>query len=74
MGNGMINILEGRVEWNEGYFDITKPSLVWLKLRLCAQLKSNVVVIADFIPFENFETGKKTFQFNYAKMKVISKH
>jgi hypothetical protein len=42
--------LEGSVELDEGYFEITAPSTVWLKRGRRSQSKTNVAVLAESTP------------------------
>lgn len=67
-------ILIGGVELDEGYFEKTAPKNVKLKRGRGSQSKSNVAVMAESTPLENFETGEKTSHFRYAKMKVLTSH
>ena len=66
--------LEGSVELDEGYFEITAPSTVRLKRGRGSQSKTNVAVMAESTPLEDIETGEKSSQFRYAKMKVLTSH
>lgn len=66
--------LEGSVELDEGYFEITAPGTVRLKRGRGSQSKTNVAVMAESTPLEDIETGEKSSQFRYAKMKVLTSH
>ncbi len=66
--------LEGEVEFDEGYFTHcirrgSKP-----KHGRSSQNKKNVAVIAESTPLEGLETGKKSRQCRYFKMKVLNSH
>jgi hypothetical protein len=75
--------LEGSVELDEGYFEISAPSNVRLKRGRGSQSKTNVAVMAEpslreqrslCTLIEDIETGEKSSQFRYAKMKVLTSH
>lgn len=66
--------LEGMVELDEGYFTKgirrgSKP-----KRGRGSQTKSNVVVMAESTEIENIETGEKSRQCRYFKMRVLENH
>lgn len=66
--------LNGGIELDEGYFEIVTPNTTKLKRGRGSQSKSNVAVMAESTPLEDIETGKKSSQFRYAKMKTLTSH
>jgi hypothetical protein len=66
--------LEGSVELDEGYFEIASPRSVHLKRGRGSQSKTNVAVMAESTPLEDIDTGERSSQFRYAKMKVLTSH
>lgn len=67
-------ILNGSIELDEGYFEKTNKTQSKLKRGRGSQTKTNVAVMAESTPLENIETGEKSSQFRYAKMKVLTSH
>jgi hypothetical protein len=66
--------LNRNIQLDEGYFEITAPSTVRLKRGRGSQSKTNVAVMAESTPLEDIDTGEKSSQFRYAKMKVLTSH
>jgi hypothetical protein len=62
--------LEDMVELDEGYFPQSSKAIK-LKRGKGSQRKRNVVVMAESTPLEDIETGKKSSQCRFFKMKVI---
>lgn len=65
--------LSDLVELDEGYFPQASPKATKLKRGKGSQRKKNVVVMAESIPLEELETGKRSSQCRFFKMKVIDK-
>jgi hypothetical protein len=77
MGNrDSLYNLEGMIEFDEGYFstETNKNDKQNLKRGRGSQKKNNVAVMAESTPLEDIETGKKSKQCRYFKMKVLSGH
>lgn len=66
--------LEGAVEFDEGYFEKATSEKVKLKRGRGSQRQSNVAVMAESTPLEQIETGQKSNQCRYFKMKVLTNH
>jgi len=66
--------LEGMIELDEGYFEKTTSIHTQLKRGRGSQAKTNVAVMAESTALEDLETGAKSSQFRYAKMKVLTSH
>jgi len=66
--------LEGAVEFDEGYFEKATSEKVKLKRGRGSQRQSNVAVMAESTPLEKIETGQKSNQCRYFKMKVLTNH
>jgi len=66
--------LDGSIELDEGYFEKPAPKGVKKKRGRGSQSKSNVAVMAESTPLEDIDTGEKSSQFRYAKMKVLTSH
>lgn len=66
--------LNGGIELDEGYFEIVTPNTIKLKRGRGSQSKTNVAVMAESTPLEDIETGEKSSQFRYAKMKTLTSH
>jgi len=66
--------LDGGIELDEGYFEIVTPNTTKLKRGRGSQSKTNVAVMAESTPLEDIETGEKSSQFRYAKMKTLTSH
>jgi hypothetical protein len=62
--------LNGTIELDEGYFEVA-PNTTKLKRGRGSQSKTNVAVMTESAPLEDIETGLKSSQFRYAKMKTI---
>lgn len=63
--------LEGSVEFDEGHFEKATPTGTKLKRGRGSQKQQNVAVMAESTPLEDIETGKKSSQCRYFKMKVL---
>lgn len=73
MGNrDALYMLEGTVEFDEGYFTKASPDGIKLKRGKGSQRKQNVAVMAESTPIEDPETGKQSSHCRYFKMKVLS--
>jgi len=68
--------LEDMIEFDEAYFAVeTKESdKQKLKRGRGSQKQSNVAVMAESVPLEDPDTGKKSKQCRYFKMKVLDTH
>jgi len=68
--------LEGMIEFDEGYFatETCKVEKENLKRGRGSQKQKNVAVMAESTPLEDVETGKKSKQCRYFKMKVLENH
>ena len=66
--------LEGAVEFDEGYFEKATSQKVKLKRGRGSQRQMNVAVMAESTPLEDIETGTKSRQCRYFKMKVLYDH
>ncbi len=66
--------LEGMVEFDEGYFEKTTPAGIKLKRGKGSVKQQNVAVMAESIPLESLETGKKNKAVRYFKMQVLNSH
>ena len=66
--------LEGQIEFDEGYFEVATSTKVKLKRGRGSQRQKQVAVMAESIPLENIDTGVKTRQCRYFKMKVVDNH
>jgi hypothetical protein len=69
-----LNKLEGMIEFDEGYFEKATPENTRLKLGRGSQRQSNVAVMAESTELEATETGFKSKQCRYFKMKVLQNH
>jgi len=67
-------VLDGTIELDEGYFEKPAPKHTRIKRGRGSQSKTNVAVMTEATPLEDIETGKKSSQFRYAKMKVLNSH
>ena len=75
MGNrDNLYTLEGMVEFDEAYFITATPDGVKLKRGKGSQRTQNVAVMAESTPLEDIETGVKSKQCRYFKMKVLESH
>lgn len=75
MGNrDALYTLHGMIEFDEGYFEKATPEGIKLKRGKGSQKQQNVAVMAESIFLENIETGKKSKQCRYFKMKVLDSH
>jgi len=64
--------LEGSIEFDEGHFSTSsKQNDIKLKRGRGSQKQTNVAVLAESTPLEDIETGKKSSQCRYFKMKVL---
>jgi hypothetical protein len=66
--------LEGAIEFDEGYFEKATSEKVKLKRGRGSQRQMNVAVMAESTPLEDLETGIKSRQCRYFKMKVLYDH
>lgn len=66
--------LEGAIEFDEGYFEKATSQKVKLKRGRESQRQMNVAVMAESTPLEDIETGIKSSQCRYFKMKVLYNH
>jgi len=64
--------LSDMIEFDEGYFPKSTPKALNLKRGKGSQRKKNVAVMAESIPLEDIETGKKSSQCRFFKMKVLN--
>jgi CRISPR/Cas system-associated protein endoribonuclease Cas2 len=67
-------MLDGSVEFDEGYFMHAVSENTKLKRGRGSQQKQNVAVAAESTPLEDIETGEQSSHFRYAKMKVLESH
>ena len=75
MGNrDALYTLEGMIEFDEAYFSKATPDGIKLKRGKGSQRKQNVAIMAESIPLEDPETGKKEKHCRYFKMKVLENH
>jgi hypothetical protein len=66
--------LKGAIEFDEGYFEKATSSKVKLKRGRGSQKQINVAVMAESTPLEDIDTGIKSSQCKYFKMKVVGNH
>ena len=68
--------LDGMVELDEGYFptETSDKEKRNLKRGRGSQKQTNVAVMAESVPLEDIETGEKSKQCRYFKMKVLANH
>ena len=68
--------LEGMIEMDEGYFTVASTDIekTEAKRGRGAAGKKNVAVMAESIPLEDIETGKRSNQVRYFKAKVLDTH
>ncbi len=66
--------LEGMVEFDEGCFEKATPAGIKLKRGKGSVKRQNVAVMAESIPLESLETGKKNKAVRYFKMQVLNSH
>lgn len=66
--------LKGAIEFDEGYFEKATSPRVKLKRGRGSQKQINVAVMAESTPLEDIETGIKSSQCKYFKMKVVGNH
>jgi len=69
-----LYLLEGAIEFDVGYFEKATSEKVKLKRGRGSQRQMNVAVMAESTPLEDIETGKKSSQCRYFKMKVLYDH
>lgn len=62
------------IEFDEGYLEHATSEKVKLKRGRGSQRKVNVAVMAESTPLEDLETGKKSSQCRYFKMKTLKTH
>ncbi len=68
--------LEGMIEFNEGYFTVESKEIEQEKgvRGRVAVGKQNVAVMAESVPLEDLETGKKSKSCRYFKANVLETH
>lgn len=66
--------LSGSVEFDEGYFEQATAEGTPLKRGRGSQRQSKVAVMAEATPLEDLETGRKSSQCRYFKMKTLDSH
>lgn len=69
-----LYLLEGAIEFDEGYFEKSTSEKVKLKRGRGSQRQMNVAVMAESTPLEDIGTGTKSSQCRYFKMKVLFDH
>ena len=69
-----LYMLKDMVEFDEAYFELSTPENTKLKRGKGSQKQQNVAVMAESIPLEDLETGKKSKHCRYFKMKVLDTH
>ena len=75
MGNrDNLYTLNGMVEFDEGYYEIATAEHIKLKRGKGSQKQQNVAVMAESVPLEDIETGKKIKSCRYFKMKALDTH
>jgi hypothetical protein len=75
MGNrDDLYTLSDMVEFDEGHYEIATAENIKLKRGKGSQKQRNVAVMAELIPLENIETGKKSKSCRYFKMKALDTH
>lgn len=75
MGNrDNLYTLNDMVEFDEGYYEIATAENIKLKRGKGSQKQKNVAVIAESVPLEDIETGKKSKSCRYFKMKALDTH
>ena len=66
--------LEDMVEFDEAYVSVATQEQTAVKRGKGSQKKSNVAVMAESVPLEEPESGKKSKSVRYFKMKVLENH
>ncbi|MFT5249712.1 MAG: hypothetical protein ACI93P_001440, partial [bacterium] len=66
--------LKGAIEFDEGYFEKATSSKVKLKRGRGSQKQINVAVMSETTPLEDIDTGYKSSQCQYFKIKVVGNH
>ena len=68
--------LEGMIEMDEGYFKVetSKAERAKLKRGKGSQGQQNVGIMAESTPLEDIETGERSSQCRYFKLKVLDNH
>jgi transposase-like protein len=75
MGNrDNLYTLSDMVEFDEGYYEIATAENIKLKRGKGSQKQKNVAVMAESVPLEDIETGKKSRSCRYFKMKALDTH
>ena len=69
-----LYMLQGEVEFDEGYFEKATSKHVKLKRGRGSQRQAQVAVMAESTPLEDLDTGMCSRQCRYFKMKVINDH
>ncbi len=69
-----LYLLQGEIEFDEGYFEIATSKKVKLKRGRGSQKQSQVAVMAESTPLEDITTGQKSSHCIYFKMKVVNSH
>lgn len=66
--------LEGFLEMDEGYFEHATSSNIEKKRGRGSESKKNVMVMAESTPLEDVDSGRKSSQSRYFKMKLVDSH
>jgi len=66
-----LYLLDGAVEFDEGFFEKSTPQGTELKRGKGSQRQQNVAVMAESTPLEDIGTGKRSRHCRYFKMKVL---
>lgn len=69
-----LYLLEGEIEYDEGYFTTATSKYKKLKRGRGSQRKTQVAVMAESTPLEDIQTGEKSKHCRYFKMRVIDGH
>jgi hypothetical protein len=69
-----LYLLQGEVEFDEGYFEKATSKHVKLKGGRGSQRQAQVTVMAESTPLEDLDTGVCSRQCRYFKMNVINNH
>ena len=69
-----LYLLEGEIEFDEGYFEKATSKHVRLKRGRGSQRQVQVAVMAESTPLEDIRTGECSRQCRYFKMKVMPDH
>lgn len=69
-----LYLLEGEIEYDEGYFTTATSRHKKLKRGRGSQRKTQVAVMAESTPLEDIQTGERSKHCRYFKMRVIDGH